>query len=74
MDNKYKIIISTGQYYTEKHLDETTEAFYIGNVDGCDIILDRDFSLDSFYIQVEINGQNRWQINCDNNVLFLKKE
>ena len=73
MDNKYKIIISTGQYYTEKHLDETTEAFYIGNVDGCDIILDRDFSLDSFYIQVELNGQNRWQINCDNNV-YISEE
>ncbi len=73
MDKNYKLIISTGQYYTEKYLDEKTEAFYIGNVDGCDIMLGRDYSLDPFYIQVELNAQNKWQINCDNNV-YISEE
>ncbi len=73
MDKDYKIIISTGQCYIEKILDEKTESFYIGNVDGCDILLDREFSLESFYIQVELNNQKRWQINCDNNV-YISEE
>lgn len=67
MENEYKIVLSNGKFYEELFVNKTSKPIYIGTMDGCDVLLDRDIYA-PFCVLIYLNPQGSWEIDCDDNV------
>lgn len=73
MDKEYKLVLSNGKFYKEIILKEDIRQLYIGTIDGCDVLLDKDIFASSFCFLIYLNQQNSWEINCDDNIYIAEE-
>lgn len=73
MEKEFKLVLSIGKYYKEIILRNDITQLYIGTIDGCDVLLDKNIFVFPFCFLLCQNQQSSWEINCDDNI-FISEE
>lgn len=73
MDKEYKLVLSNGKFYKEIILRADMTQHYVGTIDGCDVMLDKNMFTIPFCFLIYRNQQNVWEINCDDNIYIAEE-
>ena len=68
MEKDFKIVLSGNKYYREIYLNDETKQIFVGNMDGCDILLDLGSVEMPFYILISQNEDKQWELSCCDSV------
>lgn len=68
MNGEYKVILSKDNFYREIHLDNNLTSLYIGNTDGCDILLEVESDVPAFFLLLTKKEADEWELTCSEQV------